>query len=142
MTANALYGENYVTARMGHRTESMGSGSDEIQRVSYMWRMRGRDHRIEVVVRGESRGIREGSPEEFITEHYWGYSRRRDGATLEYRVEHPRWRTWQAEDARLDCDVARMYGDRFVECLSGSPASAFLADGSDVRVFSGVRVAF
>jgi hypothetical protein len=28
----------------------------------------------------------------FITEHYWGYARQRDGGTVEYQVEHPQWR--------------------------------------------------
>ena len=39
---------------------------------------------------------RAGSHEEFITEHYWGYTARR--GCSEYRVEHPRWRLWTAED--------------------------------------------
>jgi hypothetical protein len=30
------------------------------------------------------------SEESFITEHYWGYARQRDGATVEYRVESAR----------------------------------------------------
>src|SRR5688572_13158966 len=44
------------------------------------------------------------------SEHYWGYSAQRDGGTVEYRVEHPRWRVWQVKEARFDCDVAAIYG--------------------------------
>ena len=66
------------------------------------------------------------------------------GATLggaadarpEYRVEHPRWRVFEVGAARLDCDVAGLYGDQFVEFLQ-KPASAFLADGSEVKVHKG-----
>jgi hypothetical protein len=75
-----------------------------------------------------------GSEEEFITEHYFGYSLQRDGGTTEYRVEHPRWRVAKGASTELDCDVARLYGGAFVEPLAAQPASAFLADGSAVTV--------
>lgn len=75
-----------------------------------------------------------GSPEEFITEHYWGYARQRDGGCVEYRVEHVPWNVWQTSEAMLDCDVARCYGAPFVACLNVAPASAFVADGSSVLV--------
>ena len=42
----------------------------------------------------------------------------------------------QAKTAQLDCDVAGLYGEQYVEFLQ-TPASAFLADGSQVTVFKG-----
>jgi hypothetical protein len=81
-----------------------------------------------------------GSEEEFITEHYWGYTRQRDGGTIEYRVEHPRWNVWTAVDSRLEGDIARVYGDAFAEALSGTPTSAFVADGSPVTVYAPSRI--
>jgi len=77
---------------------------------------------------------------EFITEHYWGYARRRGGNTTEYRVEHPRWRVCTATATQLDCDVGALYGNEFVEFLKAPPASAFLADGSKVTVFRGTSL--
>ena len=47
-----------------------------------------------------------GSEETFITEHYWGYARQRDGSTVEYAVEHEPWRVWRCEAAVLACQVA------------------------------------
>ena len=55
-------------------------------------------------------------------------------------AEHPRWRVWQLERPVLDCDVAALYGERFVETLAGEPSSAFLADGSEVTVYKGSRI--
>ena len=78
--------------------------------------------------------------EEFITEHYWGYTRQRDGGTIEYRVMHPRWNVWTASDARLDGDLSAVYGDAFAHVLAGPPRSAFVADGSPVTVFAPVRI--
>ena len=81
-----------------------------------------------------------GSEEEFITEHYWGYSSLRGGGAVEYKVEHPRWRVWPLLRPVLDCDVATLYGARFAGPLAGEPSSAFLADGSEVAVYSGVSL--
>jgi hypothetical protein len=47
---------------------------------------------------------------------------------------------WQTSEAEFDCDVKRVYGDRFVKCLSARPASAFVAEGSPVIVRKGVRI--
>ena len=76
----------------------------------------------------------------FITEHYWGYTRQRDGSTREYEVAHPVWRVWAAVDPVLDADVVELYGAPFVRALSGPPASAFIAEGSPVVVYAPRRM--
>ncbi len=135
--ARTFYGENYVALPMRH---SIGAENDaELRTVSYSWRFRGEENRVEITVAGHPEQVAEGSAQEFITEHYWGYARRHGGRTTEYRVEHPQWRVAAAKEARLDCNVAELYGDQFVEFLQ-SPASAFLADGSAVKVFMGARL--
>jgi uncharacterized protein YqjF (DUF2071 family) len=58
------------------------------------------------VRRGAPRVLEAGSQAEFITEHYWGYTRQRDGRTVEYEVRHRSWRVWSVADAELDCDNA------------------------------------
>ena len=90
---------------------------------------------------GPSQPLVAGSEEEYVTEHYWGYTRQRDGGTSEYNVQHPRWRVATAARAELDCDVGQLYGPAFVEPLRAKPVSAFLADGSYVTVSRGTRVA-
>jgi len=138
-TARALYNENYVALPMGHRLD-LEHGNDGSMSASYWWCHRGREDRIEVNVSGAPQPIAEGSQEEFITEHYWGYVRQRNGGTIEYQVEHPRWNVWTATDCRFDCDIAALYGEQFVEPLREKPKSAFLADGSAVTVRKGVRL--
>ena len=82
---------------------------------------------------GEPESASHGSHEEFITEHYWGYTARRDGCS-EYRVEHPRWRLWKADTTKFDADVATLYGPHFVETLAAPPVSGFIAEGSHIQV--------
>lgn len=76
----------------------------------------------------------------FIAEHYWGYTRQRDAATVEYRVSHPPWRIWQAEDPQLRCDVAKTFGSEFAQPLAAAPTSAFIAEGSHVIVHHPTRL--
>jgi uncharacterized protein len=140
MAARVFYGENYLAVPMSHRIAVAGEGAGAVRHVSYRWRFEGYENAIRVTVRGEASEIVAGSQEEFITEHYWGYTRRRRGGTLEYQVEHPRWRAWTAVDPRLEGDTTRLYGERFAHYLNGPAASAFLADGSAVSVFKGVRL--
>lgn len=134
-TARLLYGEQYVALPMRHQIVSPDSGSPLA--VEYGWRHQGSWQRLGVRPVGAAEPVASDSQEEFITEHYWGYSNRRGRQTVEYQVEHPRWRVWQAGETWFDCDVAAMYGPQFVESLSGQPSSAFLADGSDVTVRQG-----
>ena len=82
-----------------------------------------------------------GSEEEFITEHFWGYTRQRDGSTVEYELRHPRWRVWAAGDPSLVADVPRLYGSSFARVLAGQPASTFVAEGSEVTVYRPRRLA-
>jgi hypothetical protein len=135
--ARTLYNEPYIALPMAHRMETE-AGS--LNGVEYSWRFRGRENRLRLRAKGEAQPLQEGSEAEFITEHSWGYNTQRDGSTMEYRVEHPRWRVWDAAAAQLDCDVAGIYGAQFADCLSHSPSSAFLAEGSAVTVSRGVRL--
>lgn len=137
-TARLLYGEKYVALPMRHSI--MGDPTRGGMYVMYGWRRRGKWNGIGAMVSGQPKEALPGSEEEFITEHYWGYSSLRGGGTVEYKVEHPRWRVWTLLRPVLDCDVAGLYGERFAGPLSGEPSSAFLADGSEVAVYSGVSL--
>jgi uncharacterized protein YqjF (DUF2071 family) len=139
LVANIFYGEHYAAVRMSHHIDVHPHG-ETMRRVAYQWRVGERDQRIEVTARGEAREPADGTLDAFITEHYWGYTRRRAGATWEYRVDHPRWRVWTAHEAYLECDAARLYGAVFADCLAAPPASALLADGSAVTVSTGRRI--
>jgi uncharacterized protein YqjF (DUF2071 family) len=133
--ARAFYNEPYVALPMAHKIEG---SFDSLKSVEYSWTIAGRKNALKLTACGDAQPLRDGSEAEFITEHYWGYNKQRNGSTLEYRVEHPRWRVYEAAEARLDCDVAGLYGVQFCEALSGKPSSAFLAEGSEITVLRGV----
>jgi hypothetical protein len=133
LVARLIYNEPYVARPMHHRRTA--------REVDYAWRAGDRWESVGAELAGEMSPLPIESEAEFIFEHYWGYTRQRDGGTLEYQVEHPRWEAAPMKAARLRCDVASLYGSGFLEALSAAPQSAFLAEGSEVRVRRGVRIA-
>jgi len=134
--ARTVYGENYVALPMRHSIERSGFEID----VKYGWRTASGWAQISLQSKGRAEVAAENSEEQFITEHYWGYARQRDGSTAEYRVAHPAWRVWQGKDATFEGDVNKLYGEALAGVLSGKPRSAFLAEGSEVTVFRGRRL--
>jgi uncharacterized protein YqjF (DUF2071 family) len=132
--ARHLYGEPYRRAPMAHRRTVNGA----TQEVAYSWRLGGRRHELAVRADLQSRPIGAGSAEEFIFEHYWGYTQRGGGATTTYQVEHPRWNVFPVRSYEIDCDFSLLYGPEWQPFLDREPHSVFLADGSEVQVRQGV----
>jgi uncharacterized protein YqjF (DUF2071 family) len=129
LVARTFYGENYVALPLRHQIDHV----DLKLSVEYAWRRGRKWESLKMSATGEPQTIPAGSHAEFITEHYWGYTRVRAGCS-EYRVEHPRWKIWNAEAFHFSGDVATLYGEQFVEPLSAPPRSAFIADGSPIEV--------
>jgi hypothetical protein len=127
--ARTFYGEPYLAVPMKHQIDH----ADSRLRVEYSWRRGHKWESLNMRATGESQTIPAGSHAEFITEHYWGYTSVR-GRCNEYRVEHPRWKTWTADNFDFKADIAALYGNQFVETLSATPRSAFIADGSPIEV--------
>lgn len=139
LVARWVYNENYVTLPMRDRIEL--AATQDRGSVTYSWKWCGAWANLSAEVGGASAAATPGSEEEFITEHYWGYTAQRDGGTIEYGVEHPKWRIWPTTSSRFDCDISSLYGAEFVDALSGTPKSAFVADGSEIVVRQGTRSA-
>lgn len=133
--ARWLYNEPYETARMNHRIQLDPESGGELE---YSWDRGDGRHAISAVVEGPAAELEPKSEAEFVTEHYWGYGRRRNGSTLEYRVDHPPWRVWEAESSSYTSPPGSgVYPDEFAALLREPPRSAFVALGSEVRVYRG-----
>ena len=136
--ARKFYNENYIALPMSHRIETI---QKDIKSVSYSWRFKGREDFLSWRVQWQAQPLVEGSLQEFIAEHYWGYASQRDGTTMEYRVEHPRWRIWetQAEKLRFVAMWPICMARFFAKLLSIRHHPLFWY-GSEVTVFSGVQL--
>lgn len=130
--ARLLYREPYQIVPMRSRVNP-GPPPD----VEYQWQCtgqgRGRWCTIAGAGSGEGAEPHAGSLEEFLTERHWGYNGEPGKETLEYRVDHPRWRVWHARDTRIDYDAEPLCGIELGRELK-APMSALLADGSRVTI--------
>lgn len=133
-TARLTFNEPYETRPMRHRIDD-GALTASVS-AEYSWEQAMGWGRLAVTAAASSDYLDPESHEAFIAERHWGYTRQRDGSTIEYRVDHPRWRIWGAKNHVVEGDLNEMYGEKFAKILSGQPSSAFLADGSTVTVSS------
>jgi uncharacterized protein len=136
--AKLTYNEPYRTVPIQH---TIVETNGELQSVEYMFGA-GRDQcRVAVHADGPAQAMASGSTEEFLSERGWGYTRQRDGGTIEYRVEHARWNVWPDARCELEGPLGEFYAEPFPSILSGAPSSVFIADGSAVAVHLPERIA-
>lgn len=140
-TARVFYNEPYIAVPTRHTIQiETGDDPSKSRLVQYEWKYRGQWNSLSVEPVGDPQPMTDGSEEQFIAEHYWGYTAQRDGGTIEYQVKHPSWRVWSCTDPNVQINVADLYGEQFVAPLKQPPTSVFLAEGSEVSVSNGRRV--
>jgi uncharacterized protein YqjF (DUF2071 family) len=133
--ANTLYNEHYETMPMKHCWERIGNTLN----VEYQWKKK-TWNAFSVLTEDQLSPISPGSEEEFITEHYWGYTESTPGRTSEYGVAHPRWEVYKTLGYSVKVNFKDIYGHEFAFLQHEKPASVFLAEGSEVSVKKGVEV--
>jgi uncharacterized protein YqjF (DUF2071 family) len=126
--ANNLFREKYITLPMQY--------SISPTHVKYRWKYLNVWNSIEAKTNGDKCQLIAGSKEEFITEHFWGYSHMGAGVMGEYQVEHPRWDICPVESYIIQCDFEKLYGNTFGGLNGREPQSVFLAEGSPVAVYN------
>ncbi len=139
--ARRLYNENYITLPTSHVIHAGKDDPAIVHGVEYFWGKADAQNHLRVLTAGPPGEMVAHSEEEFITEHFWGYSKQRDQGALEYHVDHPRWTIWQAKEASFQAADERLYGSYFTNVLKGKPLSAFMAEGSVIKVYKGSRIA-
>lgn len=134
--ARWAYHENYRALPLAHVVVH----DNAAPRVEYSWWFGRRWNRLAASATGAAREIVEGSLDQFIAEHYWGYCAQPGGGTMEYHVAHPSWRVWDVASAEFSGDAGELYGAEFAAVLNRPPDSAFIAEGSPVTVYEGKRL--
>lgn len=135
LVANTLYGEHYETMPMQHTWETEAN----TLKVEYRWK-KSLWHTFSVEADSKAIPLKTGSEAEFITEHYWGYTKINTHKTSEYQVEHPRWEIYPTRNYSIDVDFGKVYGSGFSFLSTEKPVSVFLAKGSEIKVKAGKRI--
>jgi len=132
--ANTLYKEHYISCKMSHEWEK----KDDSLNVKYSWKNKNSENIISVKAENKKVEIPVASGEEFITEHYYGYSKMDEKITGEYKVEHPRWKVYPVLEYKIECDFEKNYGSDFKSLTGKKPNSVYLAEGSEIKVHNKV----
>jgi uncharacterized protein YqjF (DUF2071 family) len=135
MVANLLYSEKYETLKTRHTWLV----EDDTLTVEYGWK-KGEWNSIKVVADKNSVDIVPDSEEEFITEHFWGYTKINENITSEYEVVHPRWQIYPVKEYEVNVDFNKVYGANFSFLQHQQPLSVYLAEGSEILVKQGAKI--
>ena len=119
--ANTLYNEHYQTNKMKHAVTE----NNTTNTFTYQWRQNNRWNSIQLETELNPREIELNSEAEFITEHYFGYTKYNENTTFEYEVTHPRWEQLNVIDYKIDVDFKNNYDDVFTILQEKKPISVF-----------------
>jgi len=128
--ANKLYKEHYISIPTKHSIETHKSYKE----VEFLWKTQSQWNKIGVEANILSEEMERGSFQEFIFEHYYGYTRLNDSSSQEYRIRHPRWNVNRVTKYDINCNFAEMYGPAFAELTHQEPKAVFIAEGSNVSI--------
>ncbi|MBC7417703.1 MAG: DUF2071 domain-containing protein [Pedobacter sp.] len=132
LIANTIYGEKYSTSKMSYELKE----SSESMSIAFSWKKK-RWHKFSVDASNVGEPIKLGGESEFITEHYWGYTKVSKDKTSEYGVQHPRWDEYEVKDYQIDVDFGVNYGADFAHLSTEKPYSVIFAEGSPIRIMGG-----
>ena len=128
--ANRLYNEHYIAVPTKHEWNV----NAENKTIEYKWKIAKKWNSLSVIAGLEKKLMVKESFEEFIFEHYYGYSMINKSISEEYQIEHPRWKINEVIQYSINCDFEKMYGKDFDFLNSSNPKSVIIAEGSSVAV--------
>ena len=128
--ANTLYQEHYETQKMRHEIIE----NKNINTFIYQWKNDKKWNTIQLETANVLKEIEVNSEAEFITEHYFGYTKIDEETTFEYEVQHPRWEQLEVLNHHIQIDFEKIYGNDFGFLQDAKPTSVFLAKGSKITV--------
>lgn len=128
--ANKLYKEHYTAIP----TKSLIINNESVQKTEYEWKINKNLNHLSVNSTNKKEQMLPGSIEEFIFEHYYGYTKINSQLSQEYQVNHPRWQVKKVIDYSIHCDFTSMYGKEFSFLNKQTPDNVIFAEGSPVTV--------
>jgi uncharacterized protein len=128
--ANKLYKEHYTTIPTKHSIRI----NEDSKQIEYYWKINKLWNSIKVNATLANDEMSKGSFEEYIFEHYFGYTQIDEANTEEYSIGHPSWKINTINNYTIDCNFEAMYGKPFAHLSKKKPDSIFIAEGSSVNV--------
>jgi uncharacterized protein len=128
--ANYLYKEHYIAIPTKHYWNI----TTENKEIRYSWKMNNKWNYVNLNAKTQKQMIQKASIEEYIFEHYFGYTKVSESKTLEYGIKHPRWQINEIKNCDINCNFDEMYGIDFAFLNNKKPDTIMLAEGSEIAV--------
>lgn len=128
--ANKLYKEHYTAVKTKHNWQINAT----TKQITYEWLVNKNWNTISVTTQNEGLKMTKDSFEEFIFEHYYGYTKVNENTTEEYKINHPSWAINTVTSATINCNFEANYGSDFAFLNTTAPTTVFMAEGSAIEV--------
>ncbi len=128
--ANKLYKEHYTAIPTKHKW----AFNNHIKEIQYQWKVQSKWNHMKVEASVTKNKLETGSIEEFIFEHYYGYTKVNEQHSIEYKINHPSWEINAIKHHEIKCDFEAFYGNDFASLNTAKPHSVMLAEGSGISV--------
>lgn len=128
--ANKLYKEHYSAIPTKH----LWNFKSTTKEIEYQWQVSNQWNQLKIIASNTKEKMKLGSIEEFIFEHYLGYTKVNVNQTIEYKINHPSWEINPVNEYYINCDFNAFYGKDFEILNSTNPHSVMLAEGSEISV--------
>lgn len=128
--ANKLYKEHYIAVQTKNKIEI----TNHSKSIKYQWKINNEWNHITANTTIKNEPMLPDSIEEFIFEHYYGYTKVSNLISQEYKVNHPSWQVNKVLDYSIQCNFKTMYGIAFSSLTNQQPDSVIVAKGSPVTV--------
>lgn len=136
IVANTVFKENYETLPMKHKVIE----NENTFNFTYNWKKDQKWNSISLETEKNLIKIEENSEAQFITEHYFGYTKVNHTKTFEYEVKHPIWKQYNVLNSKIDVDFKATYRNEFAFMKDLNPTSIILAKGSKVSVENKIKI--
>ena len=130
LVANKLYKEHYIAVPTRHNWKT----NDKELDITYQLKHNNKWSTINATASSEKVMMQKGSIEEYIYEHYYGYTKVNERKSIEYKINHPSWAIHPILNCKIDFDFAAFYGDDFKLLNQAEPQSIMMASGSEISV--------
>jgi uncharacterized protein YqjF (DUF2071 family) len=128
--AGWLYKENFIALPITAFTETAGL----LKKTGYEFKLNGGLNFLKAATETEYSAIAPESIEDFISDHYYGYTKLNGTKSKEFRVYHRPWKIHKVLSAEIQLDTKAVYGKEFEQWLHLQPLNTFLMDGSETTV--------
>jgi len=133
LIANKVFRENFFVRQVRCQCD---------EKLRYQWPEGDTEQLMETEIPEQLHEPEKGTLIEHIIDHYWAYKKLDETTTGEFQVTRRPWLVHECPNARINVDIAQVYGPEWAKALEQTPRCIFYVDGSTVGVNRPTKLKF